>query len=128
MEILNIIALCMVSIFVVSILKRTQKEIGLAVAVIVGILIFLMLIDKLVYVVEKIVEMSNRVSFASGYVKTLIKMTGIALVSEYTASVCKDSGESAIAEKVEFAGKIIILFLSLPLIMSLFDLITKFLR
>jgi len=26
-------------------------------------------------------------------------MTGIALVSEYTASVCKDSGESAIAEK-----------------------------
>jgi len=128
MEILNIIALCMVSIFVVSILKRTQKEIGLAVAVIVGILIFLMLIDKLVYVVEKIVEMSNRVSFASGYVKTLIKMTGIALVSEYTASVCKDSGESAIAEKVEFAAKVIIFFLSLPLIMSLFDLITKFLR
>uniref|UniRef100_A0A7C5V178 Stage III sporulation protein AD n=1 Tax=Caldicellulosiruptor owensensis TaxID=55205 RepID=A0A7C5V178_9FIRM len=128
MEILNIIALCMISIFVVSILKRTQKEIGLAVAVIVGILIFLMLIDKLVYVVEKIVEMSNRVSFASGYVKTLIKMTGIALISEYTASVGKDSGESAIAEKVEFAGKIIILFLSLPLIMSLFDLITKFLR
>lgn len=40
MEILNIVALCMVSIFVVSILKRTQKEIGLAVAVIVGILIF----------------------------------------------------------------------------------------
>lgn len=77
MEILNIVALCMVSIFVVSILKRTQKEIGLAVAVIVGILIFLMLIDKLVYAVEKIVEMSNRVSFASGYVKTLIKMTGI---------------------------------------------------
>ncbi|ACM60094.1 stage III sporulation protein AD [Caldicellulosiruptor bescii] len=128
MEILNIVALCMVSIFVVSILKRTQKEIGLAVAVIVGILIFLMLIDKLVYAVEKIVEMSNRVSFASGYVKTLIKMTGIALVSEYTASVCKDSGESAIAEKVEFAAKVIILFLSLPLIMSLFDLITKFLR
>lgn len=128
MEILNIIALCMVSIFVVSILKRTQKEIGLAVAVIVGILIFLMLIDKLVYVVEKIVEMSNRVSFASGYVKTLVKMTGIALISEYTASVCKDSGENAIAEKVEFAAKVIILFLSLPLIMSLFDLITKFLR
>jgi stage III sporulation protein AD len=128
MEILNIIALGIISVFVVSLLKRTQKEVGLAVAVIVGILIFLMMIDKLVYVVEKIIEMSNKVSFAGGYVKTLIKMTGIALVSEYTASVCKDSGESAIAEKVEFAGKIIILFLSLPLIMSLFDLITKFLR
>lgn len=128
MEILNIIVLCLVSIFVVSILKRTQKEIGLAVAVIVGILIILILIDKLVYVIEKIVEMSNRVSFANGYVKTLLKMTGIALISEYTASVCKDSGESAIAEKVEFGAKVIILFLSLPLIMSLFDLITKFLR
>ncbi|BCS81549.1 stage III sporulation protein AD [Anaerocellum diazotrophicum] len=128
MEILNIIALCLVSIFVVSILKRTQKEIGLAITVFVGILIFLMMIDKLVYVVEKIVEMSNRVSFASGYIKTLIKMTGIALISEYTSSVCKDSGESAIAEKVEFAAKIIILFLSIPLILSLFDLITKFLR
>ncbi|WPX09719.1 SpoIIIAC/SpoIIIAD family protein [Anaerocellum danielii] len=128
MEILNIIALGIVSVFVVSLLKRTQKEVGLAVAVMVGILIFLILIDKLVYVVEKIIEMGNRVSFASGYVKILVKMTGIALISEYTASVCKDSGENAIAEKVEFAAKVIILFLSLPLIMSLFDLITKFLR
>lgn len=127
MDILNIIALCIISVFVVSLLKRTQKEVGLAVSVIVGILVFLMVIDKLVYVVEKIIEMGSKVSFAGGYIATLIKMTGIALISEYTASVCKDSGENAIAEKVEFAGKVIILFLSLPLVMSLFELITKFL-
>lgn len=94
----------------------------------VGIFIFLMVIDKFVYVVEKIVEMGNRVLFVSGYVKMLVKMIGIVLILEYIVSVCKDSGENVIVEKVEFAVKVIILFLLFFLIMSLFDLIIKFLR
>lgn len=94
----------------------------------VGIFIFLMVIDKFVYVVEKIVEMGNRVLFVSGYVKMLVKMIGIVLILEYIVSVCKDSGENVIVEKVEFVVKVIILFLLFFLIMSLFDLIIKFLR
>jgi len=128
MEIFNIVILCIVSLFIVSILRRTQKEIAIVITVILGVLVFVLLVDKLAYIVEKITEMGTKISYANAYIKILLKMTGIALISEYTASVCKDSGEEAIAKKLEFAGKIVILFLSLPLILGLLDVILKFLK
>ncbi|AZT90139.1 stage III sporulation protein AD [Caldicellulosiruptor changbaiensis] len=128
MEIFNIVVLCIVSMLIVSILRRTQKEIAIVITVIFGVLVFILVVDKLAYIVEKITEMSTKISYANTYIKTLLKMTGIALISEYTASVCKDSGEKAIARKLEFAGKILILFLSLPLILGLFEVILKFLK
>ena len=45
----------------------------------------------------------------------LIRATGIALIAEFGCQLCKDAGESALASKVELAGKISILVLSLPL-------------
>lgn len=128
MELFNVVVLSIVSVFIVSILKKTQKEMAIAVTLILGILVFILVIDKLAYIVEKIIEMSSKISYANAYIKTLLKMTGIALISEYTASICKDSGEEAIANKLEFAGKVLILFLSLPLILSLLDVILKFLK
>lgn len=128
MEIFNIVILCIVSMFIMSILRRTQKEIAIAITLILGVLVFVLVVDKLAYIVEKITEMSTKISYANAYIKTLLKMTGIALISEYTASVCKDSGEEAIARKLEFAGKILILFLSLPLILGLLDVILEFLK
>ncbi|ABP67714.1 hypothetical protein Csac_2131 [Caldicellulosiruptor saccharolyticus DSM 8903] len=128
MEIFNIVILCIVSMLIVSILRKTQKEIAIVITVILGILVFILVVDKLAYIVDKITEMSTKISYANTYIKTLLKMTGIALISEYTASVCKDSGEEAIAKKLEFAGKILILFLSLPLILGLFEVILKFLK
>ncbi|WAM32565.1 SpoIIIAC/SpoIIIAD family protein [Caldicellulosiruptor naganoensis] len=128
MEIFNIVILCVVSLFIVSILRPIQKEIAIALTVILGMIVFGLIFDKLSYVIEKLTEVSTRISFANAYIKTLLKMTGIALISEYIASVCRDSGEEAIATKVEFAERILILFLSLPLILSLLDVISKFLK
>ena len=55
----------------------------------------------------------------------LIKITGIAILTEYTVSICKDSGESAIASKVDFGGKIVIMSMSIPIISSLLETIIK---
>ena len=53
----------------------------------------------------------------------LIKITGIAFLSEFAVSICKDSGESAIASKIELGTKIIIISMSIPIISSLFEII-----
>ncbi|HJJ16036.1 MAG TPA: hypothetical protein OIM60_06485 [Clostridiaceae bacterium] len=41
--------------------------------------------------------------------------------------MCKDSGESAIASKIELGSKIIIISMSVPIISSLLELIVKIL-
>ena len=55
----------------------------------------------------------------------LIKITGIAFLTEYAVSVCKDAGETAIANKMDMGGKVIIVSMSVPIIASLLETILK---
>ena len=55
----------------------------------------------------------------------LLKITGIAFLTEFAVSVCKDSGETAIASKVDLGGKVIIIAISSPIISSLLETVVK---
>lgn len=61
------------------------------------------------------------------FINLLIKVTGIAILTEYAVNICKDSGENAIANKIDFGGKIIIISLSIPVISSSLETLTKLL-
>ncbi|NLW74253.1 MAG: hypothetical protein GX057_05075 [Clostridiales bacterium] len=61
------------------------------------------------------------VSALSEYAAILIKALGIAVLTHITAEVCRDCGESSAASYVELAGKLEILLLSLPLILSIME-------
>ena len=50
------------------------------------------------------------------YVEVLFKALGIAILTQYTAEICRECGENAAASGVELTGKIEILLLCLPLI------------
>ena len=53
---------------------------------------------------------------SSLYVSVLIKVLGITLITQVLSDMCRDSGASAAATKLEFAGKIIITAVSIPVI------------
>ena len=61
------------------------------------------------------------------FIAILIKITGIAFLSEFAVSICKDSGEAAIASKIEIGSKIIIISMSIPIISNLLEIILKIL-
>ena len=54
-------------------------------------------------------------------------MTGIAFLAEFAVSICKDSGENTIANKVELGSKAIIISMSIPIIYNLLEVILKIL-
>ena len=57
----------------------------------------------------------------------ILKVTGIAFLTEFGVSICKDSGETAIANKIDLAGKILIIAISIPIISALLELTLKLL-
>ena len=69
----------------------------------------------------------SKTSINSKFLTLLIKITGIAFLSEFAVSICKDSGEAAIASKIEIGTKIIIISMSIPIISSLLEIILKIL-
>jgi stage III sporulation protein AD len=73
---------------------------------------------------KKIVEFVNGLESTGinkSFIILLLKITGISILTEFVVSICKDMGESSIANKVDLGGKLIVISLSIPVISSTLD-------
>ena len=127
MDIVKIIGIGITAVIVIIILKQYKPEFTIYVSIIAGAIILLMVMDKLNAIVDLLESLTNKTGTGSTFLKILLKITGIAILTEFAVSICKDSGESAIASKVELGGKIIIISISIPIITALLELIINIL-
>ena len=84
-----------------------------------------MILPKISAVIDLIKNLSNKTAINNEFLGLLIKITGIAFLTEFAVSICKDTGETAIANKVDIGGKIIIISMSIPIISGLLQTIVK---
>lgn len=125
MEIIKIIGVGLLTLIISILLKDVKKEFSIY-AVIIGTSIILFLsMDILKEIINFIEGLTKNVN--GEFIKILLKMTGIAILTEYAVSLCKDSGESAIATKIDLGGKIILISLSIPVISSTLETLTQLL-
>ena len=127
MDIIKIIGIGLVSLILIIIIKQYKPEFAIYVSLISGILILSLIIDKLTSVITLLESISNKVSINNNFLGILLKITGIAFLSEFAVSICNDSGESAIASKIEIGSKIIIITMSIPIISNLLEIIINIL-
>ncbi len=125
MEVIKIIGIAIVALIIIIILKQYRPEFAIYVSLLTGVLILFLVMDKLSGIINLLQNLSTKASVNSTFLTLLIKITGIALLSEFAVSICKDSGESAIASKIEIGSKIIIISMSIPIISSLLEVILK---
>lgn len=125
MEIIKIIGIALISLIIIILLKQYKPEFAIYISLLTGVLILILVMDKLAGVINLIQSISSKASINNNFLILLIKITGIAFLSEFAVSICKDSGESAIASKIELGTKIIIISMSIPIISSLLELILK---
>ena len=127
MDIIKIIGVGLISLIIIIIIRQYKPEFTLYVSLLAGAIILLFLMDKISGIVDLLTSLSNKASINNEFLKLLIKITGIAFLTEFAVSICKDTGESAIANKVDMGGKVIIVSMSIPIISSLLDTIVKIL-
>ncbi|MFR2571215.1 MAG: stage III sporulation protein AD [Clostridia bacterium] len=127
MEIIKIIGIGLISLIMIILIKQYKPEFAIYISLLAGVIILIMLVDKLAGIVNLIQSISQKANINSQFLSILIKITGIAFLSEFAVSICKDSGEGAIANKVELGSKIIIISMSIPIISSLLEIILKIL-
>jgi len=127
MEIVKIAGIGLISLIVIVVIKQYRPEFAVYVSIIAGLLIMGIVISKLSGIVEILKSLANKASLSSSFLGILIKITGIAILTEFTTSICKDAGEGAIATKVDLGGKVIIMSMSIPIISSLLETILKIL-
>lgn len=72
-------------------------------------------------------SLANKTKINYDFILLLLKITGIAILTEFAVSICKDSGETAIANKVDFGGKVLIMSMSVPILTSLVQIVVNIL-
>ena len=127
MEILKIIGVGLIALIIIILLKQYRPEFTIYISLLSGVLILVLVMDKLSGIINLLQSLASKASVNSTFLVLLIKITGIAFLSEFAVSICKDSGESAIASKIEIGSKIIIIAMSIPIISSLLEIILKIL-
>ena len=127
MEIVKIIGIGLVALIIIVILKQYRPEFAMYVSLSAGVIIFALIFTKLSGIIELLKNLSSKASINNQFITLLIKITGIALLTEFAVSICKDTGETAIANKVDLGGKVIIMSMSIPIMCSLLETIVQIL-
>lgn len=125
MEIFKIAGIVITSAIVALIIKPHRPEISIQIAIVAGIVVIGIIINNVSGVIDLLQNMAQKAGIQSQFLEVLIKITGIAYISEYTASLCRDSGEMALAYKMEFAGKIMIAFLAIPIFGTMMNMMIQ---
>lgn len=100
-----------------------RKDISIWITIVCGIIIFFFGISKFEYIVDMFHELTEYLGINEVYIKVILKMIGIAYLSEFTASICKDAGQNTIAGQVDFFGRMSMIVVSLPILQSLLETI-----
>ncbi|MDD3225458.1 MAG: stage III sporulation protein AD [Clostridium sp.] len=125
MEIIKIVAFAFISLFLILILKGRREEIAVEISMIVGVMIFLFMASKITAIIELMQKLALKANIDFVYLNTVLKILAIAYLASFCSEICKDAGENNIATKVEFAGKILILTLAIPILMGVLNSILK---
>lgn len=125
MEIIKIIGIGLTALIVIIVLKQYKPEFAIYASIVAGILILGLSLSSFSGIINLLKDISSRANINSKFLGIILKITGIAILTEFAVSICQDTGEKAIANKIDIGGKVIIMTISLPIISSLLEVILK---
>ena len=127
MEIIQIVAFAFVALFIYLTISERKPQIAMFVVLAAALMIFLAIMGQLQQIIDFIINIAEQAKIDTVYIGIVMKILAIAYLASFCSEICKDAGAGTIASKVELAGKIMILALSVPILLAVLDSILKIL-
>ena len=126
-ELLKILAVAIVTVFAHMLVKQTKPEIAMLIPIAGSVLIIVMAVDALNSVISSFYQIFETTGVDTTLLTPLFKIIAIGYITEFGANICLDAGASSVADKVLFAGKLIILLVALPIVTTVIDMVVALL-
>lgn len=128
MELVRILGVGLVTAVAAILLRGTKPELSFAVTIAGSVVILLFSIDLLSQTFDIFRQIGEKTGIDSSLIKLMVKVIAIGYLVEFSAGVVEDFGAKSVADKLIFAGKVIIFSVSLPVLQTLLSLIGSFLE
>ena len=125
--ILKIIAVGLITCVATLIVKPIRSDFSIIIAIVGGLIILFMIVNYLSTVFDSLKNIINFTGLNSDLYTLLLKIIGVGYLVEFTASICSDTGNSSLGDKILLGGKIIIMVMAKPIILSILDIIMELL-
>lgn len=126
-EVGKLAALALVSALCALMIRKQTPELALILVCATGAMILLCCVPGWSAMLMLVDELAQMGSLSSDAISTMLKTSGIALVTHMTSEICKDAGEGGLAGMVETAGQVMAMVSALPLLMSLLSTLDELL-
>lgn len=123
MDIFKILGLGLISAVLCVFIKNTKPEFSLLLSIITSVVLILFILPHFRQVIFELKEISELISINNAYFVPVFKVIGIAYITQIGGELCRDSGENAIASKIELAGKIAIIIITIPVAYKMISVI-----
>lgn len=121
MNLTAILGVCIIAAILAVILRENKFEYAIILSLVAGAVIFLSLLDGMLNSFFEIRNIISKIGIDSSYFIIAFKALGICIITGFTADLCRDFGQTALAGRAELAGRCAIFLISLPLISSLLE-------
>ena len=90
MDIIKIIGIGLISLIAIIVIRQYKPEFAVYITLTASVLILTLAFDKLFDIVNLLKNIANKTAINTAYISLLIKITGIAILTEFAVSICKD--------------------------------------
>lgn len=105
-------------------LREQRQEFALAISLCAGAVLGIYILTQLFPIIRMVDGFFEKTGLDSQYGQILLKAMGICLVTQIAHDTCVDAKETALASKVVFAGRMMVLVLALPMFQYVMDIAT----
>ncbi len=118
MEIIKIVFFALIALFFIIIVQQSRKDLALIISLFAGVCIFIFIFGKFNAIILFLQDIALKANINTVYLNIVLKILAISYIASFCSEICKDAGSNNIAARVEFGGKVLILFLAIPILMA----------
>lgn len=104
------------------VLRSAHRPSGAAAAMAAGLMLFLFAVSRLSAAADALRALSEKAGVGRETAALLLRLVGMAYLTEFAVQCCRDAGEEGLAAKTALCGKVLLMAQTLPLVVEIGDL------
>ena len=125
---LKMVGITAVGILLCLILSKNAKDYSFLITIVLCCGLCLASVEFLAPIFQFLTDLEGWVGKTAPLLEILVKAVGLSLIGELMANICVDAGHAAVGKTVQLSTTIALIYIAIPLIQSLFELIESVLE
>lgn len=122
---IKILGLTIIAASLYSVIKKYSSEYSVLIEIGAVVLVVVFVYPEIRGVVDFFYNSAEYGEINKDYIRQIIRIVGIAVITQFCSDICSDTGQSALASEVEFAGKLLITVFTIPAAKALLEIAIK---